>query len=82
MVFPETEPEGALRVAERIREKVKATRIAIVEEESAVTISIGVATFPTHGATAEEILEKADRALYKAKDGGRNKVVIYQEGVS
>jgi diguanylate cyclase (GGDEF)-like protein len=42
----------------------------------AVTISVGVAQFPTHGRTWEELLHSADRALYEAKSAGRNRVVV------
>lgn len=43
-----------------------------------ITVSLGVASFPVHGTTGEEILQKADRALYQAKKNGRNQVVLYQ----
>ncbi len=43
-----------------------------------ITISLGVACFPLHGTTGEEIIQRADRALYRAKKTGRNRVVLYQ----
>lgn len=43
------------------------------------TISMGVATLPAHGKSMSEMLRKADIALYKAKEGGRNKMVIFEE---
>ncbi len=43
-----------------------------------ITISLGVACFPLHGNTGEEIVQRADRALYRAKKTGRNRVVLYQ----
>ncbi|NES06045.1 MAG: diguanylate cyclase [Okeania sp. SIO2F4] len=43
-----------------------------------ITISLGVACFPLHGTTGEEIVQRADRALYRAKKTGRNRVVLYQ----
>ena len=43
-----------------------------------ITISLGVACFPLHGNTAEEIVQRADQALYQAKTTGRNRVVLYQ----
>lgn len=39
-----------------------------------MTVSIGVATWPGGGETPEELLERADKALYRAKQGGRNRV--------
>ncbi|MFB0920354.1 MAG: diguanylate cyclase [Oscillospiraceae bacterium] len=47
--------------------------------ESECTLSIGVALYPTHGETLSELLRKADIALYKAKNGGRNRVVLYED---
>jgi diguanylate cyclase (GGDEF)-like protein len=54
---------------------------------SRVTVSIGVASFPDHGTSAQQIINLADRALYKAKASGRNRVVVAHaaldgEGVS
>jgi diguanylate cyclase (GGDEF)-like protein len=40
------------------------------------TISLGVAVFPTHGTTADYLIDEADRALYQAKGAGRNCVVV------
>ena len=39
-----------------------------------VTLSVGVATFPDHGSTADELLKVADQCLYKSKSSGRNRV--------
>ncbi len=68
VVMPETGKELALLVGEKLRRAF--------EEEMAghLTISIGVATFPEDAAAARELLEMADRALYRAKEGGRNRV--------
>ncbi len=76
LVLGATDHEGAMIVAERIRVATEGVRIAMPgETESAtVTVSIGVATSPEHGGTASELLLVADRALYRAKDAGRNRV--------
>ena len=41
-----------------------------------MTLSLGVASYPQHGATAEEVLRTADRALYRAKAEGRDRVCV------
>ena len=45
-----------------------------------MTISVGVAAFPDHGATSDQILAAADKALYRAKAAGRNRVVVADAG--
>jgi diguanylate cyclase (GGDEF)-like protein len=41
-----------------------------------ITVSIGVSAFPGHGATVEELVRAADKALYRAKEEGRDRVVV------
>jgi len=66
---------GALETAERIRRAIEETGTDIGEPEpKKVTISLGIAIFPDDGGTAEELIERADQALYRAKNGGRNRV--------
>ena len=70
LLLPETEMDGALEVAERIRSRVESEPFA----ERSVTVSVGVAEFPTDADRAEKIIAVADSALYQAKHGGRNRV--------
>jgi diguanylate cyclase (GGDEF)-like protein len=66
---------GAMETAERIRKAIEETGTDIGEPElKKVTISLGIAVFPDDGGTAEELIERADQALYRAKHGGRNRV--------
>ncbi len=44
-----------------------------------MSASLGVASFPAHGATATDVLKAADLALYRAKTGGRNRVLVAEE---
>lgn len=73
MVLPETNKTAAMEVAERIRAQMEKT-IVDTENNHAFTFSIGVSSFPENGKTAEELIDKADKALYQAKKKGRNKV--------
>ena len=65
------------RCAEEIRARFEALRVEYDGKEIYTTISIGIASFPQHGSDGEEVLYRADHALYKAKNGGRNRVVVY-----
>ncbi|MGZ8290094.1 MAG: GGDEF domain-containing protein [Telluria sp.] len=74
LLFPDTDADTAISVADRIRESIATAPIEAGEECLLVaTISIGLATL-TPGMALEDALGTADCALYKAKDGGRNRV--------
>lgn len=78
VVLPETNPDGALIFAQRICEKIATHKFTMGEGiTSHLTASIGVANFPATGVhSPEELLNSADVALYKAKEGGRNAVCV------
>jgi diguanylate cyclase (GGDEF)-like protein len=69
-------PKEGVHVANRIRTRVAAEPFGDARAPARVTISIGVAVFPWHGDTAEAVTASADAALYEAKRGGRNQVVV------
>jgi diguanylate cyclase (GGDEF)-like protein len=76
LLLPETTGPGAKAVAERLRAAVAAEPIAVGEGVSlAITVSVGVAVFPADAADEGSLLAAADRALYAAKQWGRNRVV-------
>ena len=71
IILPHAGLEGALRVAERLRARIEGTNVPGVGH---LTASLGVATFPLHGHTRDQLVNTADRALYTAKHEGRNRV--------
>ena len=75
LILPQTGSEGACVLAERIKTSVAATPFPRVDA-GAITVSLGVAKYPESGATAGELLEAADTALYVAKQSGKNRVHI------
>ncbi|MCS7180135.1 MAG: GGDEF domain-containing protein [bacterium] len=68
-------------VAERIKKNIQNFKFLKdkINEDIHLTLSIGIASFPEHGNSDEEILTKADIALFMAKSMGKNKIVIYEE---
>jgi two-component system cell cycle response regulator len=75
VVLPETDEEGALQVAERVRQAVVDTVAAPKPgPRRRITVSIGSATAPSDGSNPAELIAAADDALYRAKDMGRNRV--------
>jgi len=78
ILLPETPPEKARFPAERLRKSLESYRFQTEKKRFSVTASIGIAGFPEHATTMDELLEKADQALYEAKRSGKNKVRLFQ----
>ncbi len=75
ILLPDQDQPGAVEVAERIRLRIAAETEDKANQRPAVTVSIGIATFPDGGQGVEPLLANADAALYRAKNAGRNRVV-------
>ncbi len=82
VVLPETAEQGAMAIAERIRQTVEAKVIESGQNKLRVTISIGCVTYPTHGTTQQEVIDCSDKALYASKKGGRNRVTLYNPSMT
>ncbi|SDU19695.1 PleD family two-component system response regulator [Stappia sp. ES.058] len=82
ILMPETTLSAAEKVAERLRDVVAGAPFALPEGEGwdlPVTVSVGVATHAKAGDSGEKLIKRADRALYRAKEEGRNRVVCCAE---
>ena len=80
ILLPDTSLVPALQVAERIRRTVEETAFEGGRGGALrLTLSVGVASYPTHGRTREELLDQADKAMYRAKSLGRNRVCSASE---
>ena len=77
VLLPETPPKGALDVAERIRTAISGAALALEGKSVDCSVSVGVACFPEDGRSLDALAARADRALYHAKQRGRNCVVRY-----
>jgi diguanylate cyclase (GGDEF)-like protein len=78
MFLPETGSDAAFILADRLRKGVAEIE---VNNLPSVTISLGIATFPDDGKNIDDLVQKADAALYAAKENGRNQVISYTEDI-
>lgn len=89
VILPESKRSGAFEVAERIRSSIARNNFRVFSEETRVTISLGISLFPDDIASrlpsndyadlAFDLVQCADKALYRAKEEGRNRVIVYHE---
>jgi diguanylate cyclase (GGDEF)-like protein len=77
VILPGADGEGAKNIAERLRKAVMDKTFSADGRSFRVTVSIGIATAPADAANKEELIEKADRALYHAKHNGRNQSMLW-----
>jgi diguanylate cyclase (GGDEF)-like protein len=79
VILPETDTNRAVVLAERCRSEVEYASLSFDPNQkiTKLTISCGVATFPSHAEEVDALVKCADDALYKAKEQGRNRVCVY-----
>ncbi|MDP2652711.1 MAG: sensor domain-containing diguanylate cyclase [Candidatus Omnitrophota bacterium] len=78
VILVQTTKEQGFEVAERVRKNIESYRFAhfLPNADMNVTVSIGLATFPEHAATKEDLIANADKAMYIAKFGGKNRTCL------
>ena len=80
VLVPSATAAAAKTVAEALRQEIERTTFHDAEHAlPTITASFGVAVFPDHARTPGELLRAADQALYRAKDSGRNRVMVFGE---
>jgi diguanylate cyclase (GGDEF)-like protein len=77
IILPQTDQEQAIAVANRVRRAISATSLHIDSDiEVAITASFGIAAYPTHGITKEDLVREADAAMYRVKSTTKNAVGV------
>ena len=79
IILPETDAEGARVICERIREAIQNSTVQTTAAPIQYTVSIGIAPLTDRPENHMQWLQQADEALYAAKEGGRNRVVVFGE---
>ena len=82
MIMPETNIEGAVIPVQRLRRMVEDYDFEYNGVKAKVTVSIGLTMNYSSLSSSADILKSADEALYKAKEGGRNRVILYEQQLS
>ena len=78
IVLPKTNETGALFVTEKLVKKIEASKI-LNSDKLKITFSIGLSSFPKNGMTLDSLIEKADIALYEAKNRGKNQTIHFND---
>ena len=78
MLIPDADKDAAFSLAERLREELARIRFDHLVQ---ITISLGIATYPTDGTDIDDLIKKADAAMYAAKKDGRNTSVKYSDTI-
>lgn len=76
IILPRMAKKEAVRIAEYLRKKIETEKIFLRREQTCVTVSIGAASFPEDSLEENDLLLKADQAMYTAKKRGRNRVCV------
>lgn len=79
VIIAEVDAEGTYKCVETIREAIKHLSLHHRGQTlGTITVSAGIATFPAHGETPEDLTRAADEALYQAKKSGRDRIAVYE----
>jgi diguanylate cyclase (GGDEF)-like protein len=77
IIMPGASEPTVSKCAEEIRSKFQALTVVFENHEIHATLSLGVAIYPLHGSSVDEVFVRADRAMYRAKEEGRNRMVVH-----
>jgi diguanylate cyclase (GGDEF)-like protein len=78
IILPETDAEGARTICERIRESIEQSVVQTSVAPISYTVSIGISQLNNNAENHMTWMQQADEALYAAKKGGRNQVVVFE----
>jgi diguanylate cyclase (GGDEF)-like protein len=78
VLLPDTDSEGAVTFAERLRQSIEAHQVVYEGNSIRFTVSLGIADLSRPTSGHAQLIERADNALYKSKSAGRNQVSLYQ----
>ncbi len=77
VILPETGEVLAVEIAERVRKQVEKEAALSEARLCTITTSVGIVSYPKHGESVEKLLENVDKALYRAKNKGKNRIEVF-----
>jgi len=80
LLAPDTDIKRARIIGERIRSEVEHSRPTAVDQQMAIRVSVGIASYPAHASCVTELIKRADQAMYNAKGLGKNQVCVFHNG--
>jgi len=80
LLLPGTDTAGAAHVLERVQAGLKGTQLPGLPADVRVTVSVGIAEFPTDAPTPDALVQRADARLLQAKRSGRDRIVTADSG--
>ena len=78
IILPDTDKQEAEYVSSRLRQAIEKEHIRAYDEDLQITVSIGGSIFPKDTNDAQDLVDKADQALYHAKQAGKNQVYFWK----
>lgn len=82
VLVPHLTSEGCKHICEDLIVEIEADVVKVQHTELSLSASVGIARFPEHGNTTENLIQNADAAMYQAKTNGKRQVFIYQPGLT
>jgi diguanylate cyclase (GGDEF)-like protein len=79
IIMSEASTSTVSKCAEEIRSRFQALSMVFESREIHATVSLGAAIYPLHGCGVDEVFVRADRAMYRAKQEGLNRVVVFSD---
>jgi len=76
IILPDCDIDGGIEIAKRIQKSLKENNLTIEDEELIVTLSMGISMLTDENETFEQLIHKADKAMYTAKENGRNRIEV------
>ncbi len=76
IILPDCDIDGGIEIAKRIQNSLKENNLTIEDEELIVTLSMGISMLTDENETFEQLIHKADKAMYTAKENGRNRIEV------